>query len=165
MKMRPLASSEAQTRTCEAENSCGSACHKKVANHSQPSLKQRHRRRQPSIACQCNHPTFTPPCHLTFSLITMTITITITNHPWWDFVMVGKCSALMIILILMEIMTIIVLIANDSCEGDFEAIRANQQVVKDLPTSFSSNSALQSKIYFHSRYLHHHVQTTAIINR
>ena len=126
MKMRPLASSEAQTRTCEAENSCGSACHKKVANHSQPSLKQRHRRRQPSIACQCNHPTFTPPCHLTFSLITMTITITITNHPWWDFVMVGKCSALMIILFLMETMTIIVLIANDSCEGDFEATRANR---------------------------------------
>ena len=41
-----------------------------------------------------------------------------------------------------------------------------QQVVKDLPTSFSSNSALQSKTYFHSHYLHHphhHVQTTAII--
>ena len=52
--------------------------------------------------------------------------MTIANHPWWDFVMVGKCSALMIILILMETMTIIVLIANDSCEGDFEAIRANR---------------------------------------
>ena len=41
-----------------------------------------------------------------------------------------------------------------------------QQVVKDLPTSFSSNSASQSKTYIHSHYLHHlhhHVQTTAII--
>ena len=128
-RVKPCLALKMRGRTCEVENSCGTLS-EEAANHSQPSLKQRHGRHRAQawqaeglgMACQYCQPSF--------------------NHPY-TLARVGRCQLLVLSTRLCESTSTSNLSNNQLCGSKEKSLSAGKDdrttVVKETLRSSLAN--------------------------